>query len=276
MGQIENMRNSITIFLLALCGATIIKALEESDGERETRLVEFSSNADVHVERRSLLAMAISAAIKLGTKILNSINVDFEENAAMACYWNEWKARDARSRIERTYKYGRFSKAKKTLIFNNGRWYCCYKQAAAQQKKMKLDPPIVGYCKSKREDHNEERSLALSGVGQEVNMESRQLMDGIKAAVNIGMGLLNSIKKKYFENEGIICWWNDWKKRDDRSRKEKTYRFGRMSMYKKTYGIKNGRWYCCYTKLGLESLGQALDGEKCVPRGRATELNKGQ
>merc|ERR1711988_1199687 len=255
----KNFKITVLLYLSIAFYSVFINAFEESDDGSviETRLVEVANNPDVHVERRGLLAMAISAAIKLGTKILNSINVDFKENEAMACYWNEWKARDDRSRIERTYKRGRFSKVKKTLIFNNGRWYCCYKQAALQLAKVKLDDPIKGYCKSKREDNSTMRSLTLSGVEHEVSEESRQVMDGIKAAVNIGMGLLESIKKKYFENEGLVCWWNDWKKRDDRSRKEKTYRYGRMSMYKKTYGIKNGRWYCCYKKLGLESLGQA-------------------
>ena len=33
----------------------------------------------------------------------------------------------------------------------------------------------------------------------------------------------------FYENEGMMAWWNDWKSRDEKARMEKTYNNGRFS-----------------------------------------------
>ena len=58
---------------------------------------------------------------------------------------------------------------------------------------------------------------------------------GAAAAVAIdeGIKLLNDLSEYYYENAGLICWWNDWQARDQRSRIEKTYHNGRFSHEKR-------------------------------------------
>lgn len=78
------------------------------------------------------------------------------------------------------------------------------------------------------------------------------------------MKALNTIMESYrdtlfYENEGMMAWWNDWKSRDEKARMEKTYNNGRFSHEHKTLGIKNGRWYCCMTQAALQGKGLALD-----------------
>ena len=46
---------------------------------------------------------------------LDSISEHYFENEAMIAWWNDWKARDQRAKIEKTYNRGRFSREKRTL-----------------------------------------------------------------------------------------------------------------------------------------------------------------
>lgn len=46
---------------------------------------------------------------------LDSISEHYLENEAMIAWWNDWKARDQRAKIEKTYNHGRFSREKRTL-----------------------------------------------------------------------------------------------------------------------------------------------------------------
>ena len=46
---------------------------------------------------------------------LDSISEHYFENEAMITWWNDWKARDQRAKIEKTYNHGRFSREKRTL-----------------------------------------------------------------------------------------------------------------------------------------------------------------
>ena len=39
---------------------------------------------------------------------LDSISEHYFENEAMIAWWNDWKARDHRAKIEKTYNHGRF------------------------------------------------------------------------------------------------------------------------------------------------------------------------
>merc|ERR1712224_284201 len=102
-------------------------------------LVSVAIVAAVNVNTDELAQKAIDEALKLGMGVLDSVTTSFYEDAAKVCYWNDWKARDGRAHIEKTYKHGRMSKQKKTLFFNNGRWYCCRKQEALLKLGHKLD-----------------------------------------------------------------------------------------------------------------------------------------
>ena len=46
---------------------------------------------------------------------LDNVSDYYFENEAMIAWWNDWKARDQRARIEKTYNHGRFSREKRTL-----------------------------------------------------------------------------------------------------------------------------------------------------------------
>mmetsp|Transcript_59994 Transcript_59994/g.98098 ORF Transcript_59994/g.98098 Transcript_59994/m.98098 type:complete len:97 (+) Transcript_59994:39-329(+) len=81
----------------------------------------------------------LNKALEIGTNALNSISDHYFENEAMIAWWNDWKARDQRARIEKTFNHGRFSREKRTLGFVNGRWYCCFTQAGLQAKGQPLD-----------------------------------------------------------------------------------------------------------------------------------------
>jgi len=250
---------SVFIVLVYAIGYTSAGCKWPLNGKRLFVMKSLDSANSTHYEDKRQLGMAVGPLISAGVNALKSINEDFFENEAMACYWNEWKERDRRAHIERTYGFGRFSKVKKFLFFNNGNWYCCYKQAACVQQGIPLDPPAVPFCTKKREEHE------VARVDDE-DQEKRQVMSGIKAAVNLGMALIGSITSKFYESDAVVCWWNKWEDRDARARQEGTYNYGRMAMYKKTFGIKNGKWYCCYKKAGLEALGQPLDNQSCVPK----------
>ena len=39
----------------------------------------------------------------------------YYENEAIIAWWNDWRARDQRAHIEKTYNNGRFSREKRTL-----------------------------------------------------------------------------------------------------------------------------------------------------------------
>lgn len=82
---------------------------------------------------------ALSKALELGMKTLDNVSDYYFENEAMIAWWNDWKARDQRARIEKTFNHGRFSREKRTLGFVNGRWYCCFTQAGLQAKGQPLD-----------------------------------------------------------------------------------------------------------------------------------------
>jgi len=224
------------------------------------------SDEEVHIERRVepvtvATAIAIAAAIDIGTKVLNSIDDYFFEDEAKACYWNEWKERDDRARIERTFRKGRFDYEKKTLIFTNGVWYCAYKQMAAVSQHMKLDRVKLPYCKAKRY-----MDVALSQATRQIPVGgiAIPIYPAVKSAVTLGMKLITGVTKEVFETEAIVCYFDDSAKRNRRARKEKTHTSGRMSMYKKSFGIKRGKWFCAWKMAALIDLGHPLDGDTCV------------
>lgn len=59
---------------------------------------------------------------------LDSISDHYFENEAMIAWWNDWKARDQRAKIEKTFNHGRFSREKRTLGLSLliNRWYLCF------------------------------------------------------------------------------------------------------------------------------------------------------
>ena len=52
-------------------------------------------------------------------------------------------------------------------------------------------------------------------------------------ALEYGLQILDKLDKSYFENEGLVCWWNDWRARDARAHIEKTFDNGRFSRIRK-------------------------------------------
>jgi hypothetical protein len=72
-------------------------------------------------------------------KALDTISETYYENEAMFCYWNEANARDMQAHIQKTFKYGRFSRDKRLFSIRMGRWYCAYKQAALRALGQPLD-----------------------------------------------------------------------------------------------------------------------------------------
>ena len=51
---------------------------------------------------------AAKVALNQGNKVLDNISEHHYENDAIIAHWNDWKARDQRAKIERTYNKGRF------------------------------------------------------------------------------------------------------------------------------------------------------------------------
>merc|ERR1712124_90226 len=104
--------------------------------------------------------------------------------------------------------------------------------------------------------------LALVSVAivAAVNVNTDELANkAIDEALKLGMGVLDSVMTSYYDDAAKVCYWNDWEARDGRARIERTFDHGRMSKQKKTPGIPNGRWYCCYKQDALVTLGHALD-----------------
>merc|ERR1719414_1233089 len=85
-------------------------------------------------------AAALEKALGLGMKVLDNIMDSHFEDAAKMCIWNDWEYRDQWARIQRTFRYGRMSRTKKTLGIPNGRWFCAYTQAALTRLGKPLDP----------------------------------------------------------------------------------------------------------------------------------------
>lgn len=81
----------------------------------------------------------------------------------------------------------------------------------------------------------------------------------VNEALKLGVGVLDNISESYYENDAMFAYWNDWQARDQQARIQKTFDNGRFSRKKRTLGIVNGRWYCCYKQDALISLGQELD-----------------
>ena len=73
--------------------------------------------------------------------------------------------------------------------------------------------------------------------------------------------LLHEASGTYVSNNYVKCWWNDWRSRDQECNIQGTYincRFSKQS-YIPWLGMKNGRWFCCYTRHTCYHLGQTLD-----------------
>merc|ERR1712001_495031 len=101
---------------------------------------------------------------------------------------------------------------------------------------------------------NRQEEGAIAAVGAIVGGEIAA------KAVDVGVGELGGLFESYYENDGLICHWNDWKARDQRARIEKTYYNCRFSRAKRTFGITNGRWYCTMKQLACLGKGHKLDG----------------
>merc|ERR1712018_198088 len=98
-------------------------------------------------------------------------------------------------------------------------------------------------------------ALVSVAVVAAVNVNTDELAQkAIDEALKLGMGVLDSVMTSFHEDAAKVCYWND-----GRAHIEKTFNHGRMSKQKKTLGIPNGRWYCCYKQGALVTLGHQLD-----------------
>jgi hypothetical protein len=95
-------------------------------------------------------------------------------------------------------------------------------------------------------------------------------------ALDVGTAALDSISTSYYENDGVMAWWNEWEARDQRAHIEKVFNHGRFSrqhrylniavlrlyiLHFRTLGIPNGRWFCCMTQAALKAKGHKLDNK---------------
>ena len=89
--------------------------------------------------------------------------------------------------------------------------------------------------------------LAFFNLRESVDIEINELLHGTSDTF---------VSNKYFN-----CWWNDWRFRDQQCSAQGTYKNCRFS--KQAYilwlRIRNGRWFCCYTRHACYHLGQTLD-----------------
>ncbi|XP_074658514.1 uncharacterized protein LOC141911406 [Tubulanus polymorphus] len=129
--QQNRMVSLKVIALLLVLGLVAVQAKSSgNDIELET-----GEDSGKRIEKRYKAAIAteaIKAALALGTNLLDSISQHYYTNEAMTCYWNDWRARDARARIERTFRHCRFSRYKRIWGWVSGRWYCLMKQVACK------------------------------------------------------------------------------------------------------------------------------------------------
>jgi len=72
-------------------------------------------------------------------------------------------------------------------------------------------------------------------------------VEAVEAIVEAWNTLKFNVWKSYYENDYLMCWWNDAESRDAKAHKQETYEVhgGRFSLGKKFLGISTGRWYCC-------------------------------
>jgi len=101
--------------------------------------------------------------------------------------------------------------------------------------------------------------LVVAQAAGQVAQAGAPAVKSYSKAVDLGVSELGSLFESYFENEGLICHWNDWQARDQRARLEKTFDNCRFSRAKRTFGVVNGRWYCTMTKAGCSAKGHNLD-----------------
>merc|ERR1712212_41725 len=98
-------------------------------------------------------------------------------------------------------------------------------------------------------------ALLAPFAGEAAKGASGAQAETVRGVLNAGKGVLDNISKSYYENPAYVCYWNDWRSRDSRARIFKTYRNGRFSRQKRTWGFVNGRWYCTYKQDALKVLG---------------------
>ncbi|XP_074658515.1 uncharacterized protein LOC141911407 [Tubulanus polymorphus] len=129
--QQNRMVSLKVIALLVFVGFVAVVQANEVEIELETE-----ADSGMQLSKRAggaaVATEAIKAALSLGTNLLDSISKHYYTNEAMTCYWNDWRARDARARIERTFRHCRFSRAKRIWGWVSGKWYCLMKQVACK------------------------------------------------------------------------------------------------------------------------------------------------
>jgi len=74
-----------------------------------------------------------------------------------------------------------------------------------------------------------------------------------------GWKKLGELTDNYYENEAMICNWNDWRTRDARARKTRTYKTCRFSQQKRVLWWVTGTWYCTLTPEACQVRGHRLD-----------------
>jgi hypothetical protein len=74
--------------------------------------------------------------------------------------------------------------------------------------------------------------------------------------------ILSYLVSSTYKNDAMICYWNDWDKRDKNASQVHTYMFGRFSIEVSGYILRpwnNGKWFCHMTRDGAIASGTELD-----------------
>ena len=80
-----------------------------------------------------------------------------------------------------------------------------------------------------------------------VTFDLQNVKDNLAIAGNFGNNYVDhdygTIIKNYGEEKEWMCFWNDWKQRDNFANGQCTYNNGRFSKEFYTFWIPAGRWY---------------------------------
>ena len=102
----------------------------------ESKIIIFEKSFTYYRNMSAALALA---GLETLNKMLDGVKGSVVDTEHMFAIWNDWKGRDGRARIERTYGHGRWDIQRRLLGIPNGRWYCCLKQGKAKRKGIPLD-----------------------------------------------------------------------------------------------------------------------------------------
>lgn len=127
-----------------------------------------------------------------------------------------------------------------------------------------------------QESEPEELGLELGpqeSEAEELGLEDRKFGKLVKFAGKVGPAAFKYAKKlfkkglkklpevvgHFYNDETMVCNWNDWRTRDARARKTRTYKTCRFSQQKRVLWWVTGTWYCTMTPEACQVKGHRLD-----------------